>query len=204
VTKTEREQGEEKQMKNFAILFICCFLLSYCSKKDNNNEEKKEVLNQEPILQTQEIEVSYTPEESEVSRTVYVFDIESFRFLDEFPWSILEIKAMYPDEDFEEKTSTNEVKGLFGDWFSLESQNISFSYLGENIDEAILYIVEIFTPKYQCNTMQIIGMPVKDLENLSGKEINLDKKIFITTDLYVLSIETDGDIVKSYTILREL
>jgi hypothetical protein len=193
-------------MKNFAILFMCCFLLSYCSKKDINNEEKKEVLNQEPILQeTQEIEFSYTPEESEVSRTVYVFDIASFRFLDEFPWSILEIKAMYPNENFEEKTSSSNVKGLFGEnWFSLESKNISFSYLGENIDESILYIVEIFTPEYQCSTMQIIGMPVKDLESLSGKKINMDKNIFITTDLYVLSIETDGDIVKSYTILREL
>jgi len=75
--------------------------------------------------------------------------------------------------------------------------------LGKNIDEVILYVVEIFTPKYQCNTMQIIGMSVWDLENVSGKKIDPDKKIN-SNGLYVLSIKTDGNTVKSYTILREL
>jgi len=134
-----------------------------------------------------------------------VFDIESFRFLDEFPWSITDIRAMYPDESFEEKTSTSGIKGLFGEnWYSLESQDITFDYLGKSIDEAILYVVEIFTPKYQCDTMQIIGMPVKDLEIISGHKPDPDKKINISNGLYVLSIATDGNTVKSYTVLREL
>jgi len=186
-------------MKTITILFLCGLLFCSCSKKDYPNpgkqeEEKLETFSQELLDQ-----------ETESQDASYVFDIESFRFLDEFPWSYFEIKEMYPNENFEEKASISEIKGLFDDnWYSLESQDITFDYLGGNIDEAILYIVEIFTPKYQCNTMQIIGMPVKDLESLSGNKLNLDKEIVFSTDLYVLSITTDGNIVKSYTILRQL
>jgi len=190
-------------MKTITVLILCCFLFSSCSKKDNSSLEKQrgesqEVPSQEMLDQkTQSQDTSYLSD--------YVFDIVSFRFLDEFPLSISEIIAMYPDEIFEEKTSISEIKGLFGEnWYSLESQDITFDYLGESIDEAIIYIVEIFTPKYQCDTMQIIGMSVKDLENLSGYKIDPDKKINISNGLYVLSITTDGNIVKSYTILREL
>jgi hypothetical protein len=112
---------------------------------------------------------------------------------------------MYPDENFEEKTSTSEIKGLSEkNWYSLESQDIIFDCMGKTIDEAILYVVEIFTSKYQCDTMQIIGMPVKDLENISGYKLNRDKKINISNGLYVLSINMDGNTVKSYVILREL
>jgi len=169
---------------------------------EKQREEKQEVPSQEMLDQeTQGQDVSYVFDHV----FDYVFDIESFRFLDEFPWSISEIRAMYPDENFEEKTSTSEIKGLSEEnWYSLESQDITFDYLGENIDEAILYIVEIFTPKYQCNTMRIIGMPVRDLESLSGNKLNLDKKINISTDLFDLSITTDGTTVKSYKILRQL
>jgi predicted small secreted protein len=186
-------------MKIITVLLLCCFLFNSCLKKEHSSvgqqKEKKQDVLSHGILE-QEIQ---KPDAS------YVFDIESFRFLDEFPWPISEIKKMYPDEAFEEKTSTSGIKGLFDEnWYSLESQNITFDYLGETIDEAILYVVEIFTPKYQCNTMQIIGMPVKDLESLSGKKLDRDKKINISNDLYVLSITTDGKTVKAYTILRQL
>jgi len=52
--------------------------------------------------------------------------------------------------------------------------------------------------------MQIIGIPVKDLENIFGYKLDRDKKINISNGLYVLSIKTYGGTVKSYTILREL
>jgi len=184
-------------MKSIVIILIICFLLSFCSKRDNSNEEKQETLIKESVVQK--------IQEPEVIKVSYVFDIDSFRFLDEFPKTIEGIKAMYPDEDFEEKTSPSAIKGLLGEnWYTLESKNIIFSYLGDTIDEAVLYMVEFFTSKYQCDTMQIIGMPVKDLENISGKELNRDKEINISTDLYVLSIITDGNTVKTYTILRQL
>jgi hypothetical protein len=135
----------------------------------------------------------------------YTFDIDSFKFLDEFPRTIEGIKTIFPNEFFEEKTFENDVKGLMGEYvYSLYSANIHFGFWGDTTEDAVLLTVEIFTSKYQCSTMQIIGMPVEDLENLSGKRINPDKKIIIATDLYVLSIKTDGNTVKSYTILREL
>jgi len=186
-------------MKTITVLILACFLFSSCLKKDYSNTEKQEEEKQEVLSQETLDQETRSPD------TSYVFDIESFRFLDEFPWPISEVRAMYPDENFEEKTSTSEIKGLLGEnWYSLESQDITFDYLGENIEEAILYIVEIFTPKYQCDTMQIIGMPVEYLESLSGNKLNRDKKVNISTDLYVLSITTDGNTVKSYTILRQL
>jgi len=186
-------------MKTIIVLLLCCFLFSSCSKRDYSNsekqeEEKQEVLSQEILDQDTQIPTAY-----------YVFDIESFRFLEEFPLSISDIKATYPDENFEEKASTSEIKGLSEkNWYSLESQNIIFDCMGKTIDDAILYVVEIFTPKYQCDTMQIIGMPVKNLESISGHKIDPDKKINISNGLYVLSITTDGNNVKSYLILREL
>jgi hypothetical protein len=186
-------------MKAIVVLLLFCSLFSFCSKKDYSNtekqeEEKQEVLGQETIDQ-----------ETLIPETSYVFDIEAFRFLEDFPLSISEIKDMYPDENFEEKISTSEIKGLSDkNWYSLESQDIIFDCMGKTIDEAILYAVEIFTPKHQCNTMQIIGMPVNELENISGYKLDSDKRINISNSLYVLSIKTDGNTVKSYVILREL
>jgi len=186
-------------MKTIAVLLLFCFLFCSCSKKDYPNtekqkEEKHEVLSQEILDQeTQSPDVSY------------VFDIDSFTFLDEFPKTIADIKALFPDENFEEKTFENDVKGLLGEYvYSLFSTNIRFGFWGDTTEEAVLLTSEIFTPKYQCNTMQIIGMPVKDLENVSGYKIDLDKKVNISNGLYVLSIKTDGNTVKSYVILREL
>ena len=186
-------------MKTITVLLLACFLFYSCSKKDNANSERQEEEKQE--VTSQEI----LDKETQSQDSSYVFDIEAFRFLEEFPLSISGIKAMYPNENFEEKASTSEIKGLSEEnWYSLESQNITFDCLGDNIDEAILYVVEVFTPEYQCSSMQIIGMPVKALEDTSGNKLNRDKKINISNGLYVLSITTDGSNVKSYMILREL
>jgi hypothetical protein len=199
--------GEEKQMKTIVVLLISCFLLSFCSKRDNPNEEKQKTISQEPVGQEiQEPEVSYTLEELEALRASYVFDIDSFRFINEFPRTIAGIKAMYPDEPFEEKISKNTLKGYLGDYvYSLISPNIEFIFWGNSIDDAVLNIVEIFQPNYQCKTMQIIGMSVKYLENISGKKLTMENNIRIYTDptLYFLVIETQDGIVSNYAIVAE-
>ena len=180
-------------MKTITVLLFC-FLLCSCSKKGNSSlekqkDEKLEVLSQE-IQQPD---------------TFYVFDIDSFLFLDEFPKTIAGIKTFFPDEHFEEKTFENDVKGLMGKYvYSLRSANIHFGFWGDTTEEAVLLTVEIFSPEYQCKSIQIIGMSAEDIENISGNKLNRDKRINISTDLYVLSITTDGNVVKSYTILRQL
>jgi len=186
-------------MKAITVLLLCCFLFFSCLKKDYSNTEKQEEVKQEAFSQEIIDQGTQNPDAS------CVFDIESFRFLEEFPRTMEEIKTFFPNENFEEKTFENDVKGLEGNnVYSLLSENIRFGLWGDTTEDAVVLTVEIFTPKYQCATMQIIGMPVKDLESLSGNKLNLDKKIIISTDLYVLSITTDGSIVKSYTILRQL
>jgi hypothetical protein len=173
-------------MKTIVVLLISCFLLSFCSKRDNSNEEKQEVLSHEILDQkTKKPDISY------------VFDIESFRSLEEFPKTIEGIKTMYPNEPFEEEISENKLKGFVGAyWYLLKSSNIEFYFLGDSIDVAMLNIVIIFQPDYQCKTMQIIGMSAKELENVSGEKLTRDGAISIYTELYVLYIETQDGIVK--------
>jgi hypothetical protein len=186
-------------MKAIIVLLLSCFLFSACSKKDYSNTEKHEEEKQEVVSQETIDKEAQNPDIS------YVFDIDSFLFLDEFPKAVADIKALFPDEHFEEKTFENDVKGLFGEYvYSLYTANIRFGFWGDTIEEAVLLTSEIFNSEYQCKSMQIIGMPVKDLENVSGNKIDRDKKINISNGLYVLSIKTDGNTVKSYTILREL
>ena len=181
-------------MKTIAVLLMSCFLLSFCSKRNNSNEEKQEVISNEILNQdTQKPDISY------------IFDIESFRYLDEFPKTIEGIKAMYPNEPFEEKVSENKLKGFVGAyWYLLKSPNIEFRFLGDSIDDAVLNIVLIYQLDYQCKTMQIIGMNAKDLEDVSGRKLTRDGAISISTELYILYIETQDGIVKDYKILAEL
>jgi hypothetical protein len=192
-------QGDKKQMKTIAVILLFCSLFCSCSKRDYSNAEKQEEEKQEVLTQETPGQETQSPDVS------YVFDIDSFLFLDEFPKTITDIKVLFPDEHFEEKTFENDVKGLLGEYvYSLYSANIRFGFWGDTTEEAVLLTSEIFNPKYQCKSMQIIGMPVKELESLSGNKLDPDKKINISNDLYVLSIKTDGNTVKSYTILREL
>ena len=174
-------------MKPVIILLIFT-LLGSCSKKVYPESQ--------PDAPGQETQKQYTS---------FVFDIDSFGFLDEFPRSIAGIKAMYPDEGFEETTFVNTGKGPLGKYaYTLRTSNIYFIFWGDTAEEAGLNVVEIFDSKYQCKTMQIIGMPVSELESLSGQKINRDKRIIIYTDLYGLSISTDGNIVQSYVIIKQL
>jgi len=93
-------------MKATTVLLLACFLFSFCSKRDYSNTEKQEEEKQEAL--SQEI----LDQKTQIPDAFYVFDIESFRFLEEFPLSIFDIKAMYPYENFKEKASTSEIKGL--------------------------------------------------------------------------------------------
>jgi len=186
-------------MKTNTVLLLFCFLFCSCLKKDYSNterqkEEKQEVLSQEIL--DKEIQ---NPDAS------YVFDIESFRFIDEFPRTVVDVKTMYPYEPFEERTTKNTFKGYLGDYsYSLKSSNIQFIFWGDSIDDAELCIVEITHQDYQCKTMQVIGMAAEELERVSGKKLTRDKSIIISTDLYVLSIDTQNGIVRNYAIVAEL
>ena len=73
-------------------------LLKDYSNTEKQKEEKQEALRQKILDQeTQEPDASYE------------FDIDSFMFLDEFSKTIAGIKALFPDEFFEEKTFENDV-----------------------------------------------------------------------------------------------
>jgi len=175
-------------LKAVTILLIVTMLVS-CSKKVYSDKNQPDA----PSQETQNTDTSF------------VFDIDSFGFLDEFPRSIAGIKAMYPDEGFEEKTFVNTGKGPLGDYaYTLRTSNIYFDFWGDTIEEANLLAVEIFNPKYQCKTIQVIGMPAEKLESLTGKKLTLDKTIVIYTELYGLIISTKDGIVQSYLIIEQL
>ena len=187
-------------MKTFAILLMSCLLFVSCSKKDSLNEEKhgeggQEVFGQEMLAQ-----------EVEKSKVFYLFDIESFKFIDEFPSTIDGIKALYPSENFEEDTIEHSVKGYLGKYaYTLKSPNIRFSFIGDTMEEAYLQIVVILNAEYQCKVMQIIGMSTEELENVSSKKLTRDKTIAIYSEKDDgLIIETQDGIVQSYTILRAM
>ena len=174
-------------MKPVIVLLIFTMLAS-CSKKVYSESQ--------PDAPSQETHNQYAS---------FVFDIDLFGFLDEFPRSIAGIKAMYPDEGFEEKTFVNTGKGPLGEYaYTLRTSNIYFNFWGDTIEDAILLGVEIFNPDYQCKTMRIIGMPAEELESLSGKKLTLDKTIVIYTELYGLIIRTKDGIVQNYLIIEQL
>ena len=52
--------------------------------------------------------------------------------------------------------------------------------------------------------MQVIGMTAEELVNLSGKKLDLDRKIEIYTELYGLIIRTKDGTVQSYSIVAQL
>jgi hypothetical protein len=45
---------------------------------------------------------SFVPTEQEISAN-YIFDIDTFGYLEEYPQTIAGIKELYPDEQFDEK-----------------------------------------------------------------------------------------------------
>ena len=186
-------------MKTIAILLVSCLLFSSCLKKENLNEkrteeEKQEVLSQETLGQ----------EVQKIETSSYVFDIDSFKYLDEFPRTINGIKEMYPNESFEEKVSKRLGKSIhIGEYaYSLNSPNIQFGFWGDTTEEAILFTVEIFNSDYQCENMQVIGMSAEELEFVSNRKLNLDKNIIIYTESHDgLIIMTKNGIVINYLIV---
>jgi hypothetical protein len=177
-----------KKLKTLTILLLIALLLS-CSKKVYQER-------------TDDIQPDPSGQEIQNIETTFVFDIDSFKFLDEFPKTIAEIKTMYPDEDFEESISANSWKHPVGDnFYMLKSSNINFVFLGDTIEEAILCIVEIYNTKYQCKSMQVIGMPIEELENASGEKLTRDKTVVIFTPLYGLTISTKDGVVQNYLII---
>jgi hypothetical protein len=196
-------------MKPIIILLIF-FLFISCSSKEDLAKNLPDLSYQEEQdtsdLFDQEEQNTSDLLDQEEQDTSYIFDIDTFGFLEEFPFSILEIKAMYPDENFEERTSESDGRGVpLGNYaYTLRSDNIHFYFWGNTIEDAALKVVEVINPQYQCKTMQVIGMTAEELENLSGKKLDLDKKIIIFTKLYSLTIQTKDGTVQSYTIVAQL
>jgi len=188
-------------MKIISILILSCFLYSSCIKREHFNEvetveEKNNLFSQEIVTQ-----------ENDNGEASYIFDIKSFKFLNEFPQTITSIKELYVNENFQEINSENDVKGLIdmGKYvYSLISPNIRFVLLGNSIDETKLLTVEIFNRDFQCRSMQVIGMTTDELIRISGEELTIDGIIRISTEFYVLSIKIKEDIVQSYVIITQL
>ena len=181
-------------MKKAVFLLLFCFSLASCSRKNYIKAEEQETLVKEEIILEEK-----TPSVS------YVFDIDSFKFLDEYPKTIAGIKALYPNELFEERIAGNEVKGIVGKYvYSLDSLNIQFGFWGDTPEEADLKTVEILNPDYQCKSIQVIGMTVEEIERISGEKLKPDKNIKIYTDLNFLSIRTKNGIVQNYIIMELL
>jgi len=189
-------------MKIIAML-LSCFMFISCSKKNNLNgvkqAEEKQVFLSQNVPDQEEQKTSLYDEK-------YIFDIDSFKYLDEFPRSITGIKEMYPDENFEERITESNMKGLpIGKYiYSLDSTNIQFGFWGDTVEEAKLDVVHIYNQKYQCKAMQVIGMSVSKLESVSGKKLTPEKDICIYTEEYILVIETQNDIVSSYAIITRI
>jgi len=190
-------------MKAITVIVLSCILFSACLKKDNSNgkkpEERQKILFQETFGQ-----------EVQKPDTSYLFDIDSFKYINEFPRTITGIKEMYPDEPFEE--SVFEITGseITGKWegppgkymYILRSADIRFDFFGDTDEEANLYAVDIFNSNYQCKSIQVIGMSTEELERVSGRKLNSDKNIAIYTKLYDgLIIKTKDGFVQSYSII---
>lgn len=145
----------------------------------------------------------YDQEQDKTCNT-FVFNIDSFKFLDEFPRTIAGIKSMYPNEFFTEDTFERLSRSIhLADYkYSLNSPNIQFEFWGDTKDEAILYTVEIFNSEYQCKNMQVIGMTKNELEQLSNQKANKDNNITVYTKSDDgLIVRTKGGIVQNYLIV---
>ncbi|GHV53932.1 hypothetical protein AGMMS49579_13600 [Spirochaetia bacterium] len=144
---------------------------------------------------------------------VYVFDIDSFTYFDEFPETISGVKEKYKDvvfqEEMEETSSTGHIRSL-GDYrFDLTSEDITFIFYGDTMEDMELYHIEIFSPSYQCPGIQIIGMSstrAKDLIKTTTKFDIADGNLMIISKnwLYNIVVNIKNDIVINYSINKEL
>jgi len=186
-------------MKTIIAILFSCFLFSSCLKMENLSEIKQEINEQEQQYQEVIVQEIHTPD------ILYIFDIDSFKYLDEFPRTIEGVKELYPDEPFEESLSEYGGKSYLGAYgYSLRSSNIQFIFGGDAIDELELRVVDIFNSNYQCEPIQVIGMTIEKLEKISGKNQTHEKAIKISSELYILLIETKNGIASSYSILAQL
>ncbi|GMO62835.1 MAG: hypothetical protein Ta2A_09700 [Treponemataceae bacterium] len=156
------------------------------------------------------ISASCTKKESATNsqiEPVYVFDIESFTYFDEFPATIDEIKKRYPDELFKEdiEESTGPM-GHFGKYaYDFVSPNIRFIFWGNSEDEAELHVVKVLTALYQNPSIQVIGMTKEELIEVMGviKYRIPDNDVIINSDdESYLAIRMTNGIVSSYDIIR--
>jgi len=186
-------------MKMTLILLFGLLFLSSCQKSEDIGVISKDKITQ--IAPNQET-FAKEPSKSELS---YVFDIDNFKYLDEFPRTISGIKTMYPKEQFVEGIFDNNSREFDGSyWYEFKSTNIKFTFSGDTTETANLMFVTISNPDYQCKTMQIIGIPIEKMEDLSNKRLTVDKTIKISTEQSILIIEAKNGIVDNYTILDEL
>ena len=183
-------------MKTIVILLLSCFMFTFCQKKNNLDEARQD--------EEKQISQNAISQEEQKANFTYVFDIDSFKFLEEFPGTIEGIKAMYPDEPFEVDISENDDRFSGSYFYGFKSSNITFYFNGNTMEDAKLYEVDIFNPEYQCKSIQVIGMNVSELESVSGEKLKPENNIRIYSEKYILVIETQDNIVSNYWILLRL
>jgi hypothetical protein len=182
------------------IFFLVFYAVLSCAK---NKEGTVSVEDAAERAQNSEYVDEEVMEDSR-NEEVYVFNIDSFGFLKEFPQTIDEVKEKYHDIVFEEVMQESSMKGLAKFVFSLNSPYIEFNFWGDTRETAKLRVVQIWDAQFQCETVQIIGASTAGLAKLTGKTVDRDGNISIVNDWYILRIKTENEIVVSYTILEQL
>jgi hypothetical protein len=184
-------------------VFVLILGIISCERRVMNDEDKEVIDNK---FSTEEIIGGSNT--SDRNHT-YVFNLDSFLYIEEFPKTIDGVKEEYKDEVFEE--SSFEMGGhSLGDYkYVLASKNIEFTFYGNTKEDAKLQIVEIYTPLYQCPNIQIIGMTSTGIKELIGNSIKYNKEgnnLRIVTDdwMYNIRIDIENDVVIGYLIAENI
>ncbi|GMO11881.1 MAG: hypothetical protein Ta2A_21090 [Treponemataceae bacterium] len=167
------------------------------------------------IVMFMAISASCTKKESATNsqvEPVYVFDIDSFTYFDEFPATIDGVKEKYKDVSFQERmtetSDTGHLRSLGAYRFTLASENITFTFYGNTVENMELRFVDIFSPLYQCPSIQIIGMSSTRVKDLIKPTTEFDDEkglLRITSkDWDTIVINIENDVVVNYSVNKAL
>jgi len=146
-----------------------------------------------------------------VTKGDYYFDNTKFEYLSTYPATIKKVYEIFNKETFKEETfDSGNMQHLGANAYVIKSKNIGFYFWGDTKEDASLYIVELYTPKYESQNAKLIGMTVSSAKKILEKtttEMKTEKDTFIIfspDSLFSLQVKTDGNHVISYSINKEL